>query len=93
LGIIPPASILLAGDYVSPSIMVGLYKIPANPDPLRHSKGEYVMIRYSIAFNNIGIGGDLSLKSIISSLKFLFEGLINKKSPRIRIYIHRRGSK
>jgi hypothetical protein len=50
------------------------------------------MIRYSIAFNNIGIGGDLSLKSIISSLKFLFEGLINKKNPRMRIYIHKKES-
>jgi hypothetical protein len=48
------------------------------------------MIRYSIAFGNIGIGADLSLKSTFAALKFLFSGIKNGKFPRIRIYIYKK---
>jgi hypothetical protein len=44
------------------------------------------MIRYTIAFENIGIGADLSLKSTFAALKFLISGIKDGKTPRIRIY-------
>jgi hypothetical protein len=44
------------------------------------------MIRYSIFFQNVGIGADLSLKSTFAALKFLISGIKGGKTPRIRIY-------
>jgi hypothetical protein len=48
------------------------------------------MIRYSIFFQNVGIGADLSLKSTIEALRFLLSGIKSGKIPRIRIYRHKK---
>jgi len=44
------------------------------------------MIRYSIAFGNIGLGADLSFRSTKTAIKFFLWGLMNGKKPRIRVY-------
>jgi hypothetical protein len=45
------------------------------------------MIRYSIAFENVGIGADFSFKATKVALKFFLWGLIHGKKPRIRVYL------
>lgn len=44
---------------------------------------------YSISCGNIGIGGDLSPKSILEAIKFVLISLPNQEKIKVRVYKRR----